>query len=261
MELNRRIKQALDPDGILNPGCGDLVCRAERQSHDTRRGDRRVVRFTSMIDSAWHCVVLIRHDSNLCLTRRRFVSSSPPPTPGPTRGRCTGRCATTTRCTTSSRSRTRPRLLRAVPARRRLGRRPRPRDVLLGAGPDRQLRRAGTDWAARQPADGDAGPTGAHRVPQAGVPRLHPAPGRGGRTQGARVRRRAHRAAARQRRRRHRHRAVQAAAVDGRRALSRRARGGPRRSSTAGPRPSSRPTPPRAASAARWRPSATRSGR
>ena len=73
----------------------------------------------------------------------------------------------------------RRRLLRAVPARRRLRRRARPRDVLLGAGPDRQLRRAGNDRAARQPADGDAGSAGAHRVPQAGVARLHPAPGRG----------------------------------------------------------------------------------
>ncbi len=69
-------------------------------------------------------------------------------------------------------------------------------------------------------------PAGAHRVPQTGVARIHSAPGRGGGTQGARVRRRAHREAARQRRRRYRHRAVQAAAVDGRRALSRCAGGG-----------------------------------
>ena len=81
---------------------------------------------------------------------------------------------------------------------------------------------------ARQSADGDAGSTGAHRVPQAGVARVHAAPGRGRRAEGPRVRRRAHRAATRQRRRRHRRRTVQAAAVDGRRALSRRARGGPR---------------------------------
>ena len=91
----------------------------------------------------------------------------------------------------------RPRLLRAVPARRHLGRGPRPSDVLLGAGPDGQLRRTRTHRAGRQPADGHAGPAGAHRVPQAGVPRLHTAPGRGGRTQGPRVRRRAHRAASR----------------------------------------------------------------
>ena len=72
---------------------------------------------------------------------------------------------------------------------------------------------------------------------------LHSAAGRGGRAQGPRIRRRAHRAAARRRRRRHRRRAVQAAAVDGRRALSRGPGGGPPRSSTAGPRRSSRPTP------------------
>ena len=122
----------------------------------------------------------------------------------------------------------RPRLLRAVPARRHLRRRPRPPDVLLGAGSDGQLRRAGDDRAGRQPADGDAGPAGAHRVPQAGVARLHPATGRGRRAEGPRVRGRTGRAHQVQRRRRHRRRAVQAAAVDGRRALPRRARGRPR---------------------------------
>ncbi len=127
-----------------------------------------------------------------------------------------------------TRRQARARLLRAVPARRHLHRSPRPPDLLVGAGPDRQLRRARTDRPGRQPADGHAGPAGAHRVPQAGVPRLHPAAGRGGRAEGPRVRDRAHRAHPRQRRRRHRHRAVQAAAVDGRRALPRRARGGPR---------------------------------
>ena len=111
------------------------------------------------------------------------------PTPGRTHGRCTRRCATTIRCTTSSRGEARPRLLGAVPARRRLGRRPRPRDVLVGAGPDRQLRRAGTDRPAGQSADGDAGPAGAHRVPQAGVARLHAAAGRGRRAEGPRIRR------------------------------------------------------------------------
>ena len=160
---------------------------------------------------------------------RRPGSSSPPPRPGPTRGRCTGRCATTTRCTTSSPRTTRTTTTTCCPGTPTSCRRPRPRDVLLGAGPHRQLRRAGDDRAGRQPADGDAGPAGAHRVPQAGVPRLHAAPGRGRRAQGAasssieRIER-----LARRRRRRHRRRAVQAAAVDGRRALPRRARGGPR---------------------------------
>ena len=125
------------------------------------------------------------------------------------------------------RGQARPRLLRDVPARRHLRRGPRPRDVLLRAGPDRQLRRTRSHRPGRQSADGHAGPAGAHRVPQVGVARLHSAAGRGRRAEGPRIRRRAHRAHPRQRRRRHRRRTVQAAAVDGRGALPRGARGGP----------------------------------
>ena len=94
--------------------------------------------------------------------------------PGATRSRCTPRCASTTRSITSEARR----LLGADPAPRRLRRRARPRDVLVGAGPDHAVRRAGAHRPGRQPADGDDGPAGAHRVPPAGVPRLHPAPGR-----------------------------------------------------------------------------------
>ena len=47
-----------------------------------------------------------------------------------------------------------------------------------------------------QSTDRDAGSAGAHRVPQAGVARIHPATGRGGGAQGPRIRRRAPRAAA-----------------------------------------------------------------
>ena len=153
------------------------------------------------------------------------------------------------------------RLLRDVPARRHLGRRPRPRDLLVGQGPHGQLRRARVDRPCRQPADGDAGPAGAHRVPQAGVARLHAATGRGRRAQGSRVRHRANRAHPAQRRRRHRRRAVQAAAVDGRRALSRRARGGPRPVRRLDRRRSSPPTPAKAVSPAHWGPWATRSAK
>ena len=59
-----------------------------------------------------------------------------------------------------------------------------------------------------QPALRDAGPPGAHRVPETGVTRIHPTPGRGRRAQSARVRRRQDRRIAIQRRRGHRRRTV-----------------------------------------------------
>ena len=147
-----------------------------------------------------------------------------------------------------------PRLLRAVPARRHLGRRPRPRDLLVGAGPDGQLRRAGTDRPGRQSADGDAGPAGAHRIPQAGVPRLHararsrPSSPRSGSSSSSASSGCAPTAAAT---------SSPSCSSRCRRWSSRTTSACPRRtatSSTAGPRRSSRPTPPRAASPARSKP-------
>ena len=63
------------------------------------------------------------------------------------------------------------------------------RDVLQRAGADGRVRRAREDRPGRQPADGDARPAGAHRVPQAGLARLHAAGGARGRARGPRVRR------------------------------------------------------------------------
>ncbi len=120
------------------------------------------------------------------------------------------------------------RLLRDEPARRHLGGRAGPPDLLLSAGAHRQLRRAGDDRAGRQSADGHAGSPGAHRVPQAGVARVHAPPGGVRGAEGPRVRGRPDRADPRERRRGHRGRVVQTVAVDGGGALPGCARTGSR---------------------------------